>query len=57
MEMVKAGEKEKATEMENGKMDCLEAVTCQGNVSYFYTSFENIVKEHKIGYKVKKLAL
>ena len=33
MEMVKAGEKVKAMEMENGKMDCLEAVTYQGNVS------------------------
>ena len=39
METVKAGEKGKAREMENGKMDCLEAVTCQGNVSNLLHTF------------------
>ena len=33
MEMVRDGEKERAREMENGRMDCLEAAKFQAGVS------------------------
>ena len=44
MEMVKAGEKEKAREMENGKMDCAEAAVYQANVSNLLYLFFEFVK-------------